>query len=90
MQSIQFSSKTDGLGKIFTAVLCNKVHYARYGTYYIQHLRQLEKSHPVPLHEIRSFMSTRRNETGIEQAIDFAGEQTYMRNTKTTVILIFD
>ena len=60
----------------------NKVHYARYGTYYIQHLRQLEKSHPVPLHEIRSFMSIRRNETGIEQAIDFAGEQTYMRNTK--------
>ena len=65
----------------------NKVNYARYGTYYIQHLRQLEKSHPVSLDDIRSFMSIRRNEIGIGQAIDFAGEQTYMRNTKTTGIL---
>ena len=64
----------------------NKVNYPRYGTYYIQHLRQLEKSHPVSLDDIRSFMSIRRNEIGIGQAIDFAGEQTYEKY-KTTGIL---
>ena len=60
----------------------NIVHYARYGTYYIKHLRQLEKSHSVSLDEIKSFISIRRNEISFGQAIDFAGEQTYMRNTK--------
>ena len=60
----------------------NIVHYARYGTYYIKHLRQLEKSHSVSLDEIKSFMSIRRNEISFGQAIDFAGEQTCMRNTK--------
>ena len=71
-----FPLKLMTLGKFL--LLCyatNKVHYARYGTYYTQNLRQLEKSHPVSLDEIKSFMSIRRNEIGIGQAIDLAGEQ---------------
>ena len=53
----------------------DKVHYARYGTYYIQHLRQLKKSHLGSLDKIRSFMSIRRNEIGIRQETNLAGEQ---------------
>ena len=55
-----------------------KVHYTCYGTYYIQHLQQLEKSHPASLDEMRSFVSIRTNEISIGQAIGFAGEHTYM------------
>lgn len=50
----QFFSQTDGLGKNFTILLCNKAPYACYGTYY--NMQQLEKSHPGSLDEIRSFM----------------------------------
>ena len=84
-----FSSKTDGLRKNFTVVLCIKqIHYARYSTHCIQHLQQLKKCHLGSLDESRSSMSIRRREIGIEQAIyiDLAGEQTDMRNSKTTGI----
>ena len=74
-----------------TLPLCyasNKLHYARYSTHCIQHLQQLKKCHRGSLDESRSSMSIRRREIGIEQAIyiDLAGEQTDMRNSKTTGI----
>ena len=52
----------------------NKVHYARHGTYHIQHLKQLENSHPGTLREIESFVSERKNNYGITQ-VDPAGER---------------
>ena len=67
----------------------NKVHYARYRTYHIQQLKQFDKSHPGALGEIESFVSVRRNNYGIEQAVDLAGEQTYMQNAKTTGMLVY-
>ena len=62
----------------------NKVHYARHGTYHIQHLKQLDNFHPGTFEEIESFASERRKNYGITQAVDRAGEQIYMRNAKTT------
>ena len=73
----QFSSKTDGFGKIFYRCVVQQTKpITSYGTYYIQHLPQLEKFHPSSLDEIRSFISIRWDEIGIEQAIDLAVEQT--------------
>ena len=62
----------------------NRVHYARYGTYYVNQLNNLQTTHPGAKEEIeKSGLSIRRNNIGIGQAIDLAGEQTYMRNAKT-------
>ena len=59
-----------------------KIHFARYGTFYIQQLKNLDSMHPGAFEEICEMVSVRRNKTGIGQAIDLAGEQTYMRNAK--------
>ena len=62
----------------------NRVHYARYGTYYLKSLEYLESTHPGAREEIENVgLSIRRNTIGIGQAVDLAGEQTYMRNAKT-------
>ena len=53
----------------------DKVHYARYGTYYIHHLRQSQKSLLGSLDDIRSFMSIRRNEIDIREETNLAEEQ---------------
>ena len=45
----------------------NKVHYARYGTFYIQQLKHLEESQSGEMKEISS---VRRNTFGIGQAVD--------------------
>ena len=65
----------------------NKVH-ARYGKYHKQQLKQLENYHPGAFGEIEAFVSVRRNNYGIEKAVDLAGEQTYMRNAKTSGMLV--
>lgn len=62
----------------------NRVHYARYGTYYLKSIECLESTHPGAKEEIEKVgLSVRRNTLGIGQAVDLAGEQTYMRNAKT-------
>ena len=66
-----------------SALLRTKIHYARYATFYIQQLKSLEESHPGAIQEIKESVSVRRNWIGIGQAIDLAGEQTYMKNAKT-------
>ena len=66
----------------------NKIYYARYGIFYIQQLKNLDSTHPRTFEEICDFVSVRRNKTGIGQAIDQAGEQTYMRNAKTAGFLL--
>ena len=55
----------------------NHVHYARYGTYYVNFLENIESTHPGAKEEIEEKgLSVRRNDIGIGQAIDLAGEQT--------------
>ena len=62
----------------------NKIHYARYGTYYVNQLQRLGHTHPGAREEIESLgLSVRRNNIGIGQAVDLAGEQTYMKSAKT-------
>ena len=62
----------------------NRVHYSRYGTYYLKSLECLESTHPGAKEEIENLgLSVRRNTLGIGQAVNLAGEQTYMRNAKT-------
>ena len=62
----------------------NKQNYSRYGTYYIMQLRSVDKTHPGAREEIeKKGMSVCRNEYGIRQSIDGAGEQTFMRSSKT-------
>ena len=66
----------------------NKIYYARYGTFYIQQLKNLDSTHPGAFEEICDMVSVRRNKTGISQAIDLAREQTYKRNAKTAGFLL--
>ena len=62
----------------------NRIHYSRYGTYYVNSLEHLEDTHPGAKVEMESAgLSVRRNNLGIGQAIDLAGEQSYMKNAKT-------
>lgn len=62
----------------------NRVHYARYGTYYVSGLECIDSTHPGARQEIEDLgLSVRRNQLGIGQSIDMAGEQSYTRNAKT-------
>ena len=62
----------------------NKIHYARYGTFYVKFLEYLEDTHPGAKEEIEEKgLSKRCNTLGIGQAVDMAGEQSYMKSAKT-------
>lgn len=62
----------------------DRTHYARYGSFYLRSLENIETTHPGAKEELLvSGISVRRNHFGIGQAVDLAGEQTYMRNAKT-------
>ena len=63
----------------------NKRNYARYGTYYVKTLENLETTHPEAIEELSvKGISIRRNDFGIGQSIDGAGEQTFQRASKTS------
>ena len=63
----------------------NKRNYARYGSFYVKVLENLETTHPGAIEELsRKGLSVRRNTSGIGQSIDGAGEQTFMRSAKTS------
>ena len=63
----------------------NRIHYARYGTYYSQSLEHIESTHLGARKEIEDVgLSIRRNKHGIGQSIDLAGEQSYMRSAITS------
>ena len=62
----------------------NKIHYARYGTFYVKFLGYLEDAHLGAKEEIEEKgLSVRRNTLAIGQAVDMAGEQSYMKSAKT-------
>ena len=62
----------------------DKTHYFRYSTYYVHELENLEMKYPGAKEELAAIgISIRRNDFGIGQAIDLAGEQTFMRSAKT-------
>ena len=62
----------------------DRTHYLRYGSYYMQSMGRLEKTHPGAKQELMKIgVSVRRNEKGIGQATDLTGEQSYMRSAKT-------
>ena len=63
----------------------NKIHYDRYGTFYVKFLEYLEDTHPGAKEEIEENggLSVRCNTLGIGQAVDMAGEQSYMKSAKT-------
>ena len=62
----------------------DRTHYSRYGSYYVKSMERLEETHPGAKDELMKIgISVRRNDTGIGQAVDLAGEQSYMRSAKT-------
>ena len=62
----------------------NKQNYSRYGSYYTMMLRSIDTLHPGAREELQNRgLSVCRNENGIRQSIDGAGEQTFMRSSKT-------
>ena len=62
----------------------DRTHYSRDSSYYMQSMERLEKTHPGAKQELMKIgISVRRNEKGIGQAVDLAGEQSYMRSAKT-------
>ena len=55
-----------------------------YGCYYVNQMQRSEETHPGAKEEINEVgPSVRRNHIGAGQAIDLAGEQTYMKSAKT-------
>ena len=63
----------------------NKQNYARYGSYYVLLLEHLEETHPGAKAELQEKgLSVCRNDLDIRQAVDMAGEQTFMKSSKTT------
>ena len=63
----------------------NKQNYARYGTYYITQLENIDLTHPGAKEELQETgLSVSRNQFNIRQSIDGAGEQTFMRSSKKT------
>lgn len=61
----------------------NKQNYARYGSFYCRQLMTLDDTHPGARAELHKGLSVCRNNTGIRQSVDAAGEQTFMKNSKT-------
>ena len=62
----------------------SRIHYSSYDTYYTKCLENIETTHPSARKEMKDIgISVRRNDQGISQAVDLAGEQTYMKNSKT-------
>ena len=62
----------------------DKSHYSRYGTLHVHQMKNIETLYPGAKEEMMALgISVRRNEYGIGQAIDLAGEQSFMRNAKT-------
>ena len=63
----------------------NKQNYARYDIYYITQLENIDLTHPDAKAELQETgLSVSRNQVNIRQFIDGAGEQTFMRSSKTT------
>ena len=61
----------------------NKVNYARYGTYYVMQLQNLDETHPGARDELQqNGISVCRNNLNIRQSIDGAGESTFMKDAK--------
>ena len=61
----------------------NKINYARFGTYYVMQLQNLDLTHPGAREELeRNGMSVCRNNLNIRQSIDGAGESTFMKDAK--------
>ena len=54
----------------------NKIHYARYETFYVKFLEYLQDTHPGAKEEIEEKgLSVKRITLGTGQAVDMAGEQ---------------
>ena len=61
----------------------NKVNYARFATYYVIQMKNLDHTHPGAREELdRNGMSVCRNTLNIRQSIDGAGESTFMKDAK--------
>ena len=64
--------------------MMNKVHYSRYGAYYCFLMEHLDANYPGAREEMEMYgLSVKRNNLGIGQAVDLAGEQTLMKHAKT-------
>ena len=67
----------------------NKQNYSRYGTYYCKLLENLDSTHPGARTELQEKgLSVCRNTLNVGQSIDGAGEQTFMRSSKTAGMYI--
>ena len=61
----------------------NKQNYARYGTYYLTQIESLDRSYLRTREEIQEKgNSVFRNNIGIRQLVEIAGQQVFMKNLK--------
>ena len=62
----------------------HKQNYARYISYYVLLLENLEETHPGAKQELQEKgLSVCHNYLNVRQSIDGAGEQTFMKSSKT-------
>ena len=65
-------------------LMMSKVHYSRYGAYYCFLMEHLDANYPGAREEMEMYgLSVKRNNLGMGQAVDLAGEQTLMKHAKT-------
>ena len=85
IQTNDFEEKVASWKLMLPFFFCfNRTHYSRYGSYYLKSMELLDTTHPGAKEELmRIGISVRRNEKGVGQAVDLAGEQSYMRSAKT-------
>ncbi len=61
----------------------NRIHFSPYGTFYVTLSEYLDATHPGAKDELKEVgVSVQRNNLGIGQSVDLAGEQSYMQSAK--------
>ena len=86
VQENDFAQRLEGWSRIMPYFFSlNKANYSRYGSYYIQKLRTLEKSHPgcKELISGKGLSVQAQDHYPLRTPIDQRGEQTLNREAKT-------
>ena len=88
IQTNDFEMRLDAWERVLPYYfIFNKINYARYGSYYVQVLKQIESKYPGLKLLLPCGLSVQAQETQlVRTAIDQRGEQTINRDAKTSAM----